>query len=62
MTDSFINPATAKQIACAVEEIDVHICASTPMGSVYQTDRVVRNCPIMIQNRVLFVDLIVWDI
>jgi len=45
---SFINPATAKQMACAIEEIDVHLCVSTPIGSIYQTDLVARNCSITI--------------
>jgi len=45
---SFINPANAKQMACAIEEIDVHLCVSTPIGSIYQTDLVARNCSITI--------------
>jgi len=61
-THSFINPTTAKQIACAVEEMDVHLYVSTPIGSVYQTDQIVRNCPIIIQDRKFFADLVVLGI
>jgi len=32
VTHSFINPATAKQIACAIEDLNVHLCVSTPVG------------------------------
>jgi len=47
-THSFINLATAKQIACAVEDMSVQLCVSTPIGSVYQTDQIVQNCSITI--------------
>jgi len=61
-THSFINPATAKQIACVVEDLNMHLCVLTPVGSVYQTDRVVLNCSIMIQNREFLADLVVLNI
>jgi len=61
-THSFINPATTKQMACTVEEMHVHLCVSTLIGSIYQTDLVVRNCFITIQDRVLFADLVVLGI
>ena len=60
-THSFSNPATAKRIVCAVEDMNVHLCVSTPIGSVYQTDQIVRDCSIVIQNRE-FIDLVVLDI
>ena len=47
---SFINPATEKQIACAVEDMNVQLCVPTSIGSVYQTDQIVWNCPIIIQD------------
>jgi len=59
---SFINPATTKQIACIVENINVHLCVSTPIGFVYRNDQIVRNCPIVIQNREFFADLVVLGI
>ena len=58
-THSFINPTTVKQMACAVEEMDVHLYVSTLIGSIYQTDLVVQNCSITIQDGVLFDDLVV---
>jgi len=32
---SFINPVIAKQLACAFEELDVQLCVSAPIGSLY---------------------------
>jgi len=61
-THSFINPATAKRRACAVEDMNVHLCVSTPIGSVYPIDQIVRDCPIVIRNREFFVDLVVLGI
>ena len=49
-TRSFINPVTAKRIACVVEDINVHFCVSTPIRSVYPTDQIVLDYPIVIQN------------
>ena len=37
-THSFINPAIAKQLVCAFEELDVQLCVSTPIGCLYQAD------------------------
>jgi len=41
-THSFINPATAKRIACAIEDMNVHLCVSTPIGSVYSTGQILK--------------------
>jgi len=41
-THSFINPAIAKQLACAFEELAVQLCVSTPIRSLYQADMIVR--------------------
>jgi len=35
-THSFISLAITKQLACAFEELDVQLCVSTPIGSLYQ--------------------------
>jgi len=59
---SFINPTTAKQMACSVEEMYMHLCVSTPIGSIYQTDLVVWNCTITIHERVFLADLVVLGI
>ena len=47
-TYSFINPITAARMACVFEELDVHLCATTPIGSIYQSDSIARNCTITI--------------
>jgi len=31
-THSFINPTTAAQMTCVLEELDICLCVSTPIG------------------------------
>ena len=47
-THFFINPAIAKCLACVIEDMNVHLCVATPIGSVYPTDQIVRDCPIAV--------------
>ena len=47
-TYSFINPVTAKQLNCDLEEMDMQLCVTTPIGSKYQSELVARNCTITI--------------
>jgi len=61
-THSFINPATAKRLAYAIEDMNVHLCVSTPIASVYPTDQIVRGCSIEIQNQEFFGNLVVLGI
>jgi len=61
-THSFINPATSRRLACLLDEMDVQLCVTTPLGSVYQEKLVVRNCPIVIQNRMFPADLVLLEI
>jgi len=49
-------------MACFAKEMDMHLCVSIPIGSIYQTDLVVQNCTITIQDRVFFADLVVLSI
>jgi len=62
LTHSFINPATAKRLACEPDEIDVQLCVAIPIGSIYQTEAVVRDCPIAIHNKVFPADLVLLEI
>jgi len=59
---SFINPATAKQIACDLEEMDVQLCVTTPIGSMYQAELIARDCSIIIQGKMFLADLILLGI
>ena len=47
-THSFINLATAKQIAYHLDEMDMQLCVTTPIGSMYRSELIVQNCPIII--------------
>ena len=57
-THSFINPTTAAQMTCVLEELDVCLCVSTPIGSTYQSEMVARNYVITIQDKPFFANLI----
>ena len=61
-TLSFINPATAKRLACKLDEMDVQLCVAIQVGSIYRTESVVRNCLIAINGRVFPADLIFSEI
>ena len=61
-THSFISPATAKCLACDIEDMNVHLCVTTPIGSVYPTDQIVRECPVVIQNQEFLANLVVLGI
>ena len=61
-THSFINPATRKRLACKLDEMDMQLCVTTPVGSIYQIEDVVRNCPFVIHDRVLPTNLILLEI
>ena len=61
-THSFINPVTAKRLDCTIEGMNVHLCVSTPIGSMYSTDQIVRDCPIVIQNWEFYANLVVLGI
>jgi len=61
-THSFINPATARRLACLLDEMDTQLCVTSPIGSVYQAELIVRNCPIVIQDRMFTADLVLLEI
>jgi len=61
-THSFIDSATAKRLACHLDEMNVQLCVMTPVGSVYQAEYIVRKCPIVIQGRTLSADLVLLGI
>jgi len=57
-TRSFINPTTTTRLNCTFEELDAQLCVMTPIGSMYQSDLVARNCTINIRGR-LFLDYLI---
>jgi len=61
-THSFINLATVARMTYVFEELDVHLCVTTPIGSVYQSELIARYCAIIIQGRLFFGDLILLGI
>jgi len=61
-THSFINHATAKQIAYDLEEMDVQLCVTTSIGSMSQYELIARNCSINIQKKMFLADLILLGI
>jgi len=61
-THSFINPDTASRMNYECPELDVQLHITTPVGSVYQTERVARNCTITILGRSFRGDLVLLGI
>ena len=61
-TDSFINPATAKQIDCNLEEMDVQFYVTTLIGSMYQSKLIARDCSIINQGKPFLANLILLGI
>jgi len=61
-THSFINPVTAARMACDFEELDVCLCVTTPIGSMYHSELIARDCAIIIQGRLFRGDLILLGI
>jgi len=52
-TYSFINRATAKRLAYKRNEMDMQLCITTPVGSTYQIEAIIKNYPIVIHDIVL---------
>ena len=61
-THSFSNPTTASRLACQLDDMDVKLYVTTLVRPMYQSELVVRNCPIVIQERVFLVDLVLLGI
>jgi len=51
-THSFINPATTKRLAYKLDEMDVQLCVTTPVGLIYYIKSTVRNCQNTIHDKV----------
>ena len=61
-THPFINPDTASRMNCDYTDLDIQLHVTTPVGSVYQTERVARNCTIIISGRSFRGDLVLLGI
>jgi len=61
-THSFVNPIVATQMDCKFEDLEVRLVVTTPIGSVYQADRIARNCTTIISGKLFLGDLILLGI
>ena len=61
-THSFVNPELAKKLAGKPDEMDKQLYVPTPLGSVYYTDIIFKNCAINVEGRVLPADLVQLEI
>jgi len=59
---SFTNPNITARMSCTPEELDICLCVSTPIGSSYQTELIVRNCEIIIKDKPFLANLILLGI
>jgi len=41
--------------------MDVQLCVTTPEGSIYQTEAIVRNCPITIHDKAFPTNLVLLE-
>jgi len=61
-THSFVNPVAADRMDCKFENLEVRLGVTTPIGSVYQVERIARDCTIIILGRLFLGDLILLGI
>jgi len=61
-THSFISPVTGARMTCDFEELDVCLCVTTPIGSMYHSKLIAKDCAIIIQGRLFRGDLILLGI
>ena len=57
-THSFIKSKLAEKLTCDPEEIDVQLCITTPVGSVYYTNTIFRDCAVSMNWEILPTNLI----
>ena len=55
-------PQLRKDFLVRIDEMDVQVYVTTPVGSMYQSELVVRNCPVIIQDKVFPADLVLLGI
>ena len=60
-TLSFLTPLVAKKFDILPDILHELFIVSTPVGESVVAKRVYRNCPIMLPNRVSYVDLVELD-
>ena len=53
---------TAARMTCVFEELDVYLCVTTPIGSMYRYDLKAQNCTIVIHGKLFLGDLILLGI
>jgi len=61
-THSFVNPVITARMTCDIAELDVCLCVTTPIGSLYHSELVAKNCTIIIQDKLFRGDLILLGI
>jgi len=61
-THSFVNPIVATWMGCKFEDLEVRLGVTTPIGLVYQADRIAWKCTIIILEKLFLGDLILLGI
>jgi len=61
-THSFVNSIAAARMDCEFENLEVRLSVTTPIGSVYQAERMARNCTIIILGGLFLGGLILLGI
>ena len=50
-THPFVTPKVASQLSCVPVEMDYELCVSTPVGLAVSSDVMLKDCPIIINER-----------
>ena len=58
---SFVSPLVAKKFDILPDILHEPFIVSTPVGESVVETRVYRNCPIMLPNRVFYIDVVELD-
>ncbi|XP_057953367.1 uncharacterized protein LOC131147781 [Malania oleifera] len=61
VTHSFISRGFIKMCGLETQSLDAELEVVTPIGSVVACSKVIRDCPMGIQERMMFANLIVFD-
>ena len=61
-THSFASPTCMRRLGRPFESLNYEYSVTIPSGEVMCSNQIVRDCPILIEDRELMVDLVILDL